>query len=85
VSTIKYTFDSKTAAITYGADAIGVGQPDLQSVNNVTKAEIIDVTDPANTITLDYLYIYNSNNRPVTGTNTRSPGGGISALSFFYQ
>jgi hypothetical protein len=85
VSTVKYTFDTKTAAISYGADAIGIGQPDLVSVNNVIKAEIIDVSDPTNNRTLDNTYIYNSSNRPATGTSTLTPPGTVNNLSFFYQ
>ena len=85
VSTLKYTFDTKTASINYGADAIGVGQPDLASSNNVIKAEIIDVGDPSNNQTLDFTYTYNSSNRPVTGTNTLTPGSVVKNLSFYYQ
>lgn len=85
ISTIKYSFDTKTAAVNYGADAIGVGQADLASVNNIIKADIIDVTDPANNLTFDYTYTYNSSNRPVSGTSTQTPGGAVSNLSFYYQ
>jgi hypothetical protein len=85
ISTVVYTFDSKTAAISYGADAIGVGQPDLIAVNNILNAQITDVSDPANNQTIDFTYTYNSNNRPVTGTSTLTPGGSVKNLSFYYQ
>ena len=74
VATLKYTFDNKTAAISYGADAIGIGQIDLISVNNPLKAEFVDVTDPTNNQTFVFTYTYNSNNRPSTGTSTLTPG-----------
>ena len=85
ISTVVYTFDNKTAAISYGADAIGVGQPDLIAVNNILKAQITDVSDPANNQTIDFTYTYNSNNRPVTGTSTLTPGGSVKNISFYYQ
>lgn len=85
VATLKYTFDNKTAAISYGVDAIGVGQVDLVSVNNIIKAEFIDHSDPANNFIFDFTYSYNSNNRPATGTQTQTPGSLVSNLSFYYQ
>lgn len=85
VSNAKFTYDTKTAAINYGADAIAVGQPELAAVNNIIKAEITDVADPANNVVLDYTYNYNSGNRPVSGTIIQTPGGNTSILSLFYQ
>jgi len=85
VATLKYTFDNKTAAISYGADAIGIGQVDLISVNNPLKAEFVDVTDPTNNQTFVFTYTYNSNNRPSTGTSTLTPGNTVSNLSYYYQ
>ena len=85
VATLKYTFDNKTAAISYGADAIGIGQIDLISVNNPLKAEFVDVTDPNNNQTFFFTYTYNSNNRPSTGTSTLTPGNTVSNLSYYYQ
>jgi hypothetical protein len=83
--TLKYTFDTKTAAISYGADAIGVGQVDLVSVNNPIKLEFIDPADPTNNFVFDITYNYNSNNKPSTGTQTQTPGSIVSNLSFYYQ
>ena len=85
IATMKYTFDSKAAAVNYGQDAIGMGQADLVSVNNPTKAEFIDVSDPVNNFTFDFAFNYNSSNKPVTGTQTQTPGGNVKNLSFFYQ
>jgi len=85
VATLKYTFDNKTAAITYGADAAAMAQVDLSSVNNVTKAEFLDATDPTNNFTLDFTYNFNSSNKPATGTSTQTPGGTLRNLSFYYQ
>lgn len=83
--TLKYIFDTKTAAISLGADAIAIGQANLSSVNNATKIEFIDATDPTNNSILDFIYNYNSNNKPATGTQTQTPGGAVSNLSFYYQ
>jgi hypothetical protein len=62
-----------------------MGQADLVSVNNPVKADFTDVTNPTNSLVINFTYSYNSNNKPVTGTQTQTPGGSTKNLSFFYQ
>jgi hypothetical protein len=91
VSTIKYIFDTKTSALNAAAmfstlnEVFAIGHGDWISVNNATKIEIIDIATPANNQSSTVTYTYNSSNRPVAGVNTRSPGGIIDNLSFYYQ
>lgn len=84
-TTIKYTFDSKTAAITLNSDAFAIGHPDWVSINNASKVEITSPTTPAANRTLNIVYTYNSNNRPKTGVNTQTPGPVVSNLTYYYQ
>ena len=84
-STIKYTFDSKTAAITLNNDAFAIGHPDWISLNNASKIEITSPTTPAANRTLNIIYTYNSNSRPKTGVNTQTPGPIVSNLTYYYQ
>lgn len=91
ISNVKYTYDTKTSALNVSemftslAEAFVINHGDWISANNATKVEIIDVTDPANNQSSTVTYTYNSNNRPVTGVNTRMPGGIVDNLSFYYQ
>lgn len=85
VATVKYTFDNKTSALNLGSEAFVLGHPDLVSVNNATKVEIINITDPANNVTLASTYTYNSNSMPATGVSTRNPGNVVDNITYFYQ
>ncbi|HEV8283675.1 MAG TPA: hypothetical protein VGQ09_05165 [Chitinophagaceae bacterium] len=85
VATTKYTFDAKTSPIIFNNEAFAIGHPDWVSVNNPTKVEIIDLTDPTNNYTLTFTYTYNSSNKPATSVNTQDPGNIVNNVTYYYQ
>jgi hypothetical protein len=84
-TSIKYTYDSKTAAIKIPNDAYAIGHPDWVSVNNATKVDISSPISPAADRILNFAFTYNSNNRPATGVTTQTPGPIVTNLTYFYQ
>ncbi len=85
-ATVKYTFDTKTSPLIVAAnEAFALGHPDWLSVNNGTKIELIDASDPINNQTIGITYTYNSNNRPATSVNTTNPGNIVENATYFYQ
>lgn len=91
ISTIKYTYDNKTSSINPTLIFLNLGEAgainhgDWISVNNANKVEIIDVNTPANNRTSNVTYTYNAAGKPVSGTNTTTPGGAVDNLTYFYQ
>lgn len=85
VSTIKYTFDTRLAAIKFDNEAYAIGKPDYISVNNPTKFEFIDINTPSNGFAINNIYTYNGNNKPATAVSTRTPGAVVNNITFFYQ
>ena len=85
VATTKYTFDTKTSPIIFNNEAFAIGHPDWVSVNNATKVEILDLTDPTNNYTIAITYTYNNSNRPATSTNTTTPGSIVDNVTYYYQ
>lgn len=85
ISTIKYTFDAKPAAISFDNEAYAIGKPDLISANNATKVEFIDLSTPSNGFILSNTYTYNANNKPGSAVSTRTPGPVVNNVTYYYQ
>lgn len=85
IATTKYTFDAKTSPIIFNNEAFAIGHPDWVSVNNATKVELLDLTDPTNNYTIAIAYAYNSANRPATSVNTTTPGNIVDNVTYYYQ
>ena len=86
IATTKYTYDAKTSALSLpNTEAFAIGFPDQVAVNNATKVEILDLTNPSNNYTIDMTFAYNSNNRPATGVSTQTPGSIVNNLTYYYQ
>jgi len=85
VATTKNTFDTKTSPIIFNNEAFAIGHPDWVSVNNATKVELLDLTDPTNNYTMAITYTYNGTNRPATSVNTTMPGSIVDNVTYYYQ
>ena len=85
VSIIKYTYDTKTAAIKFDNESFVMGKADNVSVNNATKVEFIDINTPSNGFINSNVFTYNSSNRPGTAVSTRTPGSVVNNITFFYK
>jgi hypothetical protein len=85
VATVRYTFDTKTSPLIFNNEAFAIGHPDWISVNNGTKVEFTDVSDPSNNQTIAFTYTYNNSNMPATGVSTQNPGAVVSNITYYYQ
>ena len=78
-------YDTKVAPLQLGVEAIFLGDMVDAAVNNLTKAIYSDATDPTNNETTDYVYTYNTANKPLTSTSTVTPGGTVTRHTYTYQ
>ncbi len=89
--TYKYTYDTKSnafdavAMLSQKYEAIVTDHIEWVSIHNVNKFEFFDLITPANNFTFDFIFTYNSNNKPVTATGTQTPGGATQTGAFYYQ
>ena len=90
-ATYKYTYDTKTNAfdavsmLSQKNEAMVTDHIDWISTHNAAKFDFIDLTTPSNSFVFDFVYTYNSNNKPATVTATQTPGGAVQTGTFFYQ
>jgi hypothetical protein len=85
-ATYALDYDSKQQGAAVGNDAFLFGlDPTFYNANNLLKVAATDNTGAGQDFTLTYSYQYNSNNLPVTGTQTESNTGKKSDISFTYQ
>lgn len=86
-ATFNYTYDNKVGPLRLGPEALIVLDDDvsLYGNNNPASVNFIDASDPNNTYTFNYTYNYNTLNKPITGTATRTPGGGTRDVRYYYN
>lgn len=85
VSTQTFSFDLKINPLIIKNEGILLVRPNLFSANNIAKLVLNSTASPAANFTQDYVYIYNSSNKPDSSYVTRTPGGAITASKYFYQ
>ncbi len=89
--TYKYSYDAKSnafdavAMLSQKYEAIITDHIEWVSIHNVNKFEFFDLLTPANNFTFDFIFTYNSNNKPATATGTQTPGGAVQTGTFYYQ
>jgi hypothetical protein len=76
----KLAYDNKNNPTAFGKDGFAVEGYIMK--HNLIKQEIID-PNPANNITVDVTYTYNSKGYPISGTATG--GGDTSKVKFYYK
>ena len=90
-ATYKYTYDTKTNAfdavsmLSQKNEAMVTDHIDWISTHNISKFDFIDMATPSNNFVFDFVYTYNSNNKPTTVTATQTPGGAVQTGTFTYQ
>ncbi len=85
VSSQTYSFDLKSNPLIIKNEAILLVRPGLFNANNNVKLVLNSTASPAANFTQDYVYIYNSSNKPDSSYATRTPGGTITASKYIYQ
>ena len=84
-SHILVEYDNKTNPLVLGAEGILLDQINFVSPNNVTKATVNDLEDPANNEVATYAYVYNDKNKPATASITLQSIGLPIPVTFHYQ
>jgi hypothetical protein len=85
VSTLTYTYDSKINPLKINTEAIVLTRSAFFGPNNATMTQFDDATTPANNFSDTIVYVYNAGNKPQTTSDTRTPSGTVSNISFYYQ
>jgi hypothetical protein len=85
VSSQTYMFDTKINPLIILNEGVLLARTGLYNANNPTKAVVANIVDPTQDFTMDYTYKYNSDNKPDSSYGTKTPGGAITALKYFYQ
>jgi len=80
-----YTFDTKVNPLIILNEAVLLGRVGFFNANNSTKTVVTNTIDPTQDFTMDYTYKYNSANKPDSSYGTRTPGGAVTAVKYFYQ
>lgn len=84
-SHILVEYDNKTNPLVLGAEGILLDQINFVSPNNVTKATVNDLEDPANNEVATYTYVYNDKAKPATAAITFQSVGVPIPVTFHYQ
>ena len=82
---IAYEYDSKTAALNLGAEAILLEQVTFVSANNITKLSFTDLEDPTENEVVTFAYTYNSANRPTAASIIIQSVGVPIPMTYFYN
>lgn len=80
-----YNFDSKINPLIIKNEAVLLARTGLFNANNGTKLVVTSTASPATNFTMDYVYKYNSSNKPDSSYGTRTPGGAVTSTKYFYQ
>ncbi len=78
------TYDTKVSPLNLGADGFAMGYYNWYSANNAVKSVTVSASDPSQNETEDVTYVYNSANKPISGT-TVIQGGTIANFTFVYN
>ena len=86
-----YTYDSKTSPLRLDNDRLILNPLSTSGnnetfigPNNVIQVAYQDFITPANNFTTNYTYTYNVNNKPISATGARTPGGQVSTITYTY-
>ena len=85
LSQIDIEYDNNQSPLVLGAEGILLEQINLVSPNNVTRATVSDLEEPANNETVTYTYTYNDKNKPATGSITFQSVGLPIPITFYYN
>lgn len=84
-SQILIEYDNKQSPLVLGAEGVVLDEINFVSPNNVTRAVVNDLDEPANNETVTYNYVYNDKNKPATATITLSSLGLPIPVTFYYN
>ncbi|NTS41148.1 hypothetical protein HRG84_09515 [Flavisolibacter sp. BT320] len=86
LGTYNYAYDAKLNPIKLGVEGmIVLDDGTFFSNNNVTTLSFVDAADPASNFSLTTTFIYNSADKPASGTAVETPGSGSYALRYYYN
>lgn len=80
-----YSFDTKTNPLIIKNEAVLLSRTGLFNANNGSKVVVNNTQTPSANFTMDYIYKYNSSNKPDSSYGTRTPSGAVTATKYFYQ
>lgn len=78
------TYDAKKSPLNLGLEAFAMGYYNWYSANNAVKSVTVSSADPTQSETQDVTYVYNSSDKPVSGT-TVIQGGPTATFTFTYK
>lgn len=85
LSEILIEYDNKQSPLVLGAEGILLEQLSYVSPNNVTKATVNDLEEPANNEVVTYAYVYNDKNKPATANITFQSLGLPIPITYYYN
>jgi hypothetical protein len=80
-----FTVDGKVNPLIILNEAVLLSRVGLFSASNPSKSIVTNTIDPSQDFTMDYVYKYNSANKPDSSYGTRTPGGIVTAAKYYYQ
>ena len=84
-ATLAYEYDSKTAALSLGAEGIILEQTSFVSANNITKLSFTDLEDATQNEVVTFAYTYNAANRPTAASIIIQSVGVPIPMTYFYN
>lgn len=79
------TYDTKVNPLNLGVEGIFLGNIVYSASNNLTGYVYVDATDPANNMTRNINYTYNSANKPETSNSSTTPASTNPRSTYTYQ
>ncbi len=80
-----FTFDTKKNPLIIKQEAIVLLRSGLFNAQNPLKMIVTNTSDPTNDYTMDYVYKFNTAEKPDSSYATRTPDATITASKYFYQ
>jgi hypothetical protein len=80
-----YQYDLNVNPLKLGFESFLINDPTRFSSYNLINAQFIDQTNPANTYGYAETYIYNTVNKPKTGSVLYGGNTGASLVTYYYE